>query len=207
MKKLKKRVKLAKNQDFKKISEKPLISSENNEEKGFSKEFSNIEARIDISQFSWTFYDILKNIVISTFEILENREFSFEIPEIWHVFIAILQEIKAISHEIFIDLLVFFVDICNKIAEKLEISLYEEFEYEPFLMFFKELFCLLKPGEITERFIIIFEKAYGFLYNGCLKCLFPKKEAENVMIYAYLFKEKGNIEKVSFFHVFFLIFI
>ena len=194
MKKVKKAIKFTKSSDFQRFPEKSIFS-EKNEIFAENRGFSNSATSMDLSQFSFTFCDFVKNIMISTFEILENREFSFEIAEIWLVFIEILKEIKGFF-EIFLDLVVFFLNICNKIAEKLEISLYEDLEFQHFLIFYQELFCLVKPEEIQEDFMEICEKAYGFLYNGCLKCLFPEKKAEKVMIYAYLFKESGNIEKV-----------
>ena len=95
-----------------------------------------------------------------------------------------------------------FLKIFNEIAKNIGLELYENFEYMPFFMFFREMFCLLKPDEIPEEMIDLYENSYIILYNGCLKCLFPKKDVEEVLLYAYLFgesKDSHNVSKVCIF--------
>ena len=64
-------------------------------------------------------------------------------------------------------------------------------------MFFREIFCLLKPDEIPEGMMDFSENSYIILYNGCLNCLFPKKDVEQVLLYAYLFEESKDSHNVS----------
>lgn len=136
------------------------------------------------------FHEIFKKILITSLEYMISG------------FIKEITPILRTSYEIFTlisddkELLVDILKAFNEIAEFLGLKLYENTDYFPILFFFKGVFCLTSPDQIEN--LAIYEKSFNYLYNACLKRLFPVKTNEKLLIYAYLFPEsQENLLKLQ----------
>jgi len=170
-----------------KITEKSL---ENN------KEISNSHYRnCQTSTIFQLFHKILANSI--KFLIKSNK--TDKTPQFFSIISQeVLKILKSLKNpELLLNFSTEILKLFNAAAQYLELSLYCDSQYLGFLMIFREIFCLNNPNDIKSNCLSTLEISFNFLYNCCLKHLFPPESSQEVLIFAYLFSNPSkNLEKL-----------